>query len=128
MIFGTGIDVVEVERIKKQLKDSGERFYSYLFTQDEIAYCTEPANIHVQSQRFGGRFAAKEAFFKALGTGWRDGLSWKDVEVKNDDMGKPLLNLKNKALEMVEEAGVTNVQMSISHGKELATSIVILEK
>lgn len=128
MIVGTGIDVVEIERIKKQLKDSGERFYSYLFTRDEIEYCTEPANLHVQSQRFGGRFAAKEAFFKALGTGWRDGLSWKDVEVKNDDLGKPGLILKNKALEMVNEASVINIQISISHGKELATSIVILEK
>lgn len=128
MIVGTGIDIVEVDRIRKQLEGSGERFASYLFTPDEIAYCSEPANLLVRSQRFGGRFAAKEAFFKALGTGWRDGLSWKDVEVKNDELGKPALRLKNKALEMVEKAGVTNVQVSISHGKELATAIVLLEK
>jgi holo-[acyl-carrier protein] synthase len=128
MIVGTGIDIVEVERIKKQLQDSGERFYSYLFTPDEIAYCIEPTNLQVQSQRFGGRFAAKEAFFKAIGTGWRDGLSWKDVEVKNDDLGKPYIVLANKALGIIEKESVTNIQVSISHGKEVAASIVLLER
>jgi len=128
MIVGTGIDVVEVDRIRKELEKAAERFYSMLFTHDEIAYCLQGSNVNVQSQRFGGRFAAKEAFFKAIGTGLRDGLSWKDVEVINDELGKPHLVLKNRALEIIEKEGVTNTQVSIAHGKKVATSIVILEK
>lgn len=128
MIVGTGIDVVEVVRMKKELTRAGDRFCKMLFTEDEIAYCRSSANIHVQSQRFGGRFAAKEAFFKALGTGWRNGLGWKDVEVRNDALGKPRLSLRNQARERVEELNISNIQVSISHGKDVAVSIVILEK
>ena len=128
MIVGTGIDVVEVDRIRKELEKSSERFTRMLFTQGEIDYCLQGSNVNVQSQRFGGRFAAKEAFFKAIGTGLRDGLSWKDVEVVNDEMGRPYLVLANRAQEMIEAEGISNVQVSISHGRNVATSVVILEK
>ena len=127
MIRGVGIDLIEVDRIKKQLEKSRDRFCQSLFSEEEIAYCRKGANTRIQAQHFAGRFAAKEAFLKAIGTGLREGLAWKDVEVLNNAMGKPELHLKNKAKETVDEHGITNIQLSISHGRDIAAAFVILE-
>ena len=127
MICGVGIDLIEVDRIKKQLEKSSDRFCQSLFSEKEIAYCRRGANTRIQARHFAGRFAAKEAFFKAIGTGLREGFAWKDVEVLNNAMGRPELHLKNMAKETVDKLGITNVQLSISHGRDMAAAFVILE-
>lgn len=127
MIYGTGIDLIEIDRIKKELEKAKEKFCDMVFTNNEIAYCQRGANLNIQSQCFAGRFVAKEAFFKAIGTGLRDGIRWKDVEVMNNEMGKPELFLQNKALEIIKNENISNIQLSISHSNKVAAAIVILE-
>ncbi len=128
MIYGVGIDSIEIERIKRELTRDSDSFCKSIFTGDEIAYCGRASNLDVKSQRLAGRFSAKEAFFKAIGTGLRDGLHWKDVEVTNDRLGKPHLVLRNRALEIIEREKISSVHLSISHSKQTATAVVILEK
>lgn len=128
MIFGTGIDLINIQRIQKSLEKSGKKFCQSLFTENEIQYCKRTGNLRVQSQCFAARFAAKEAFFKALGTGLREGLRWKDVEIIHDKLGKPSFHLKNKALEMIQAEEIDNIQLSVSHDQTHATAVVILEK
>jgi len=127
MIYGVGIDLIETERMKHELVRSGSRFTAAIFTDDEIEYCRRTTNRNVVAQRFAGRFSAKEAFLKALGTGLRDGLRWRDVEVSNDDLGKPYLILKNRALELTRKEKINNIQLSISHREDAVTAVVILE-
>lgn len=124
MVFGIGIDLIEVERIKKQLT-SNPRFAKRIFTQREIDYCEGKKN---QAQNYAARFAAKEAFFKALGTGWRDGLGFSQVEIINNELGKPEIILNGKAQQLAKDKGITNMQVSLSHIKNLASAIVVLEK
>jgi len=128
MIYGIGIDLIEVERIKKTALKSGDRFYTRIFTENEINYCKKGSDLNNQSQCFAARFAAKEAFFKAIGTGLRNGLHWKDVEVSNNELGKPDLVLRNTALEIIERIKSPNILLSISHTKNAAIAVVILEK
>ena len=127
MIHGIGIDIIETGRIKNQIEKEGDRFYEKIFTKKEIEYCMQGANVSVQAQRLAGRFAAKEAFFKAVGTGLRNGLRWIDVEVMNDELGRPILILNNKALKMIKDRHISNLHISISHCIEYASAIVILE-
>ncbi len=126
MIYGVGIDLIETKRIEKELERSGDRFRETVFTPREIEYCSNRKSRSARCQCLAGRFSAKEAFFKAIGTGLRDGLRWQDVEVLNDDRGKPTLVLRNRALEMVEGNNITDIRLSISHTAEAATAIVIL--
>lgn len=124
MIFGIGTDIIEVERIEKQLeKNSGLK--EKLFTSGEIAYCETKKN---KAQHYAARFAAKEAFLKAIGTGWRDGLQFNEVEVTNDQLGKPLLVLYGKTKDFVAEINITNIQVSLTHIKDMVNAIVIVEK
>jgi holo-[acyl-carrier protein] synthase len=128
MICGVGIDLIEVERIRAELERSGDSFCNRIFTDTEIRYCRNKSNLRVRSRCFAARFSAKEAFFKAIGAGPADGVGWKDVEVSNDELGKPNLCLTNKALEAVERGEITKVHLSISHSDDLATAVVVLEK
>jgi holo-[acyl-carrier protein] synthase len=123
MIYGIGIDYIEVERIRKQLA-RGDRFKHRIFTTDEIAYCESKKN---KAQHYAARFAAKEAFFKALGTGWRGGLAFNQVEIANDPLGKPEIRLQGKAEQLIEEKGIKNICISLTHLKDIASSIVTLE-
>ena len=123
MIYGIGIDTIEVARIQKQLTGS-ERFKARIFTATEIEYCEAKKN---QAQNYAARFAAKEAFFKALGTGWRGGLAFTQVEVRNDSLGKPEIHLSGKAQELIEANGIINIQVSLTHLKDFASAIVTLE-
>ncbi len=123
MIYGVGIDVIEVERIRRQLA-RGDRFKNRIFTPHEIAYCEGKKN---RAQNYAARFAAKEAFFKALGTGWSGGLAFNQVEVVNDARGKPEIRVYGKAKELIEESGVIHIQVSLTHLKDIASSIVTLE-
>lgn len=127
MIVGTGIDLIEVSRMETALQKKDNGLIKKIFTKLEIDYCKRKANVAIQSQHYAGRFAAKESFFKAIGTGWRGGIHWKDVEVVNDEFGKPDLALKGKAKEIVKKMNVNAIHLSISHTKKTATAIVILE-
>jgi holo-[acyl-carrier protein] synthase len=123
MIYGIGIDLIEVERIQKQLAQS-DRFINRVFTPDEIVYCEAKKN---KAQNYAARFAAKEAFFKALGTGWRGGLAFNQVEVINDSLGKPEIRLHGKAEQHIADRGITNIRVSLTHLKGVAGAVVTLE-
>ena len=123
MIYGIGVDLIEVERIQKQLSRS-DRFINRIFTPDEITYCEAKKN---KAQNYAARFAAKEAFFKALGTGWRGGLAFNQVEIVNDSLGKPEIRLHGKAEELIAERGITNICVSLTHLKDIASAVVTLE-
>ena len=126
MIVGSGIDVCEVDRIQTAIQSSyGRRLVERVFTQLEIAYAESKAN---KFERYAARFAAKEAGMKALGTGWRGGLSWRDLEVANLPSGRPTLRLSGKAAEIAEQLGVRQISLSLTHTAAQALAVVILEK
>jgi holo-[acyl-carrier protein] synthase len=125
LIFGVGIDIIEVSRIEKQLSRGDDRFQRRLFTDREIAYCERKK---FKGLHFAARFAAKEAFLKALGTGLSGGLSWKDVEVVNNEAGMPTLRLNGKARLLADELGLTGLHVSLTHVKDTAAAVVIIEK
>ncbi|MFN6944280.1 MAG: holo-ACP synthase [Cytophagaceae bacterium] len=122
MILGTGTDIVEVERIQKAI-EKNDHFKLRVFSTVEIAYCEQKINKY---ESYTGRFAAKEAFFKALGSGWRGKLSFSEVSVENNELGKPSIFLSGETANAVEGSAVIHV--SISHTKDFATAIVIIEK
>jgi len=125
VIVGTGIDLCEVDRIRKAITAShGQRFVERVFTPQEIAYAQRRANPY---ERYAARFAAKEAGMKALGTGWRGGLAWQDLEVVNLPSGRPTLQLHRGAAEIAEKLGVVNISLSLTHTSEQALAMVILE-
>ena len=124
MIVGTGVDLCEVGRIESAIARHGRRFVERIYTAGEIAYAERKANRY---ERYAARFAAKEAGMKALGTGWRGGLGWRDLEVANLSSGRPTLRLHGKAAEIAEKLGVRHVSLSITHTAEQAMAVVILE-
>jgi holo-[acyl-carrier protein] synthase len=124
VIVGTGIDLCEVARIESAIQRYGQRFVERIYTEREIAYSERKANRH---ERYAARFAAKEAGMKALGTGWRGGLGWRDLEVANLASGRPTLKLHGKAAEIAEKLGVRNISLSITHTAEQAMAMVVLE-
>jgi holo-[acyl-carrier protein] synthase len=124
MIVGIGIDLVETARIKEGIDQHGDRFVRRLYTPGEIHYCEQFKN---QAERYAARFAAKEAAFKALGTGWREGVRWVDVEVSNQPNGKPELLLHGRAQELAGSLGVTRRSVSISHADHYAVVQVVFE-
>ena len=126
MIIGTGIDLVETARIRDIIEKWGNRFLNRIFTPAEIEYCLVKGPAKYQS--FAARFAAKEAFFKALGTGMIKDLSWRQVSVSVNEMGKPGLEIKSGANRKMRELGADKAWLSISHIKNLAQAIVVLEK
>jgi len=123
MIFGIGVDIIEVERVAKKLQNP--LFRERIFSTAEIAYCNK---YHKAAEHFAGRFAAKEAFLKALGEGWQGRFSFADIEIYNNEEGKPQIRLYKKAEEAIEQYEIKNMHVSISHVKEMATAYVILEK
>lgn len=125
MIFGTGVDIVEIARFEKFLKQGNDPLFQRLFTPGEIEYCSAKKQ---SAQHYALRFAAKEAFLKALGTGLRDGLSWKDMEVVNDALGKPTLKLYRRAEELFAQAGLSGCFLSLSHDAGCAVAMVVLER
>ena len=115
----------EVDRIKKAMDaPHGKRFRERVYTEREIAYAERRAN---KAERYAARFAAKEAGMKALGTGWRGGLGWQDLEVANLPSGRPTLRLHGKAAEIAAKMGVKHISLSLTHTAEQAMAIVILE-
>ncbi len=128
MIYGIGTDLIETDRFTKKIQKNSSNFLTRLFSEKEIEYCRKGALIRTRAQCFAGRFVAKEAFLKALGTGLRNGLRWTDIEITNNSLGKPLIKLYNKAEQTVEDEHIRNIHVSISHVKNQASAIVILEK
>jgi holo-[acyl-carrier protein] synthase len=124
MILGTGIDIAETARIEQAMERHGERFARRIFTADEIAYCEQFKN---KAERYAARFAAKEAAFKALGTGWREGVTWRDVEVAHQPSGKPELRLAGRAGELARQQGVARMAVSLSHSGRYVIAQVIFE-
>jgi holo-[acyl-carrier protein] synthase len=123
MIFGTGIDFIEVSRIKSVMeRDIG--FREKIFTPGEIAYCETKK---YKFENYAARFSAKEAFLKAIGTGWRFGIRFADIDVYHDDYGKPMIRLSGKAEELAKRERISKIHVSLSHIKEIATAIVIVE-
>lgn len=124
MIVGVGIDSVSIDRIAGLIEKYGRRFLEKIFTEDEIA---EGLGRRDSAQYFAARFAAREAFFKALGTGWGRGISLKEVSVKKEESGRPLLSLSNRAHEAAKSLGTSTTHISLSHEAGTAQAIVILE-
>ncbi len=124
MIVGTGIDIVEVPRVKAAIERFGERFLQRIYTTGEIQYCRSK---HNAVERFAARFAAKEAALKAIGTGWRGGVTWHDVEVRRQPSGKPTVAFSGKGKEFADRLGVKHAYLSLSHTAEHAIAQVILE-
>lgn len=122
MILGIGSDIIEIERVKKQV--ANQSFVEKIFTKHEMEYCKSIKN---NAQNFAVRFAAKEAFLKAIGIGWRDGLAFNQIEIVNDKLGKPEMFVTGKAKEIVEKIGVKNIHVTLSHSKENAIAFVIIE-
>ena len=124
MIVGTGVDLAEVPRIQASIERFGEKFIHRIYTPREIAYVERKAN---KFERYAARFAAKEAGMKAIGTGWRRGVTWQDFEVANLPTGKPTLLLHGVAAKFAQRLGVKNVSLSLTHTRELGMAHVILE-
>lgn len=119
MIYGIGTDIIEVKRIEQAIQRFDQRFLDRLFCSGEQEYCLR----HRDSARhFAGRFAAKEAIVKALGTGFRDGVTWLDIEISNDSHGKPIVILSDKLKEAYDSP---HFLISISHCREYATAFAI---
>jgi len=124
MIVGVGTDLAEVERIHKSVERFGDRFLTRVFTARERAYAMSKAN---WAERLAARFAAKEAGMKAIGTGLGRGVSWQHLEVANEPSGRPTLRLYGAALEAANALGVKRISISLTHTKEIAFAVVILE-
>ncbi len=124
MILSTGIDIIEVYRIRETIERT-PRFVERVFTQNERIYCDKKGAAAAQS--YAGRFAAKEAFLKALKTGWRGKITWHDIEIINDNLGVPSFNISGEAKKLLDDLGANRVHLSISHTTEHATAQVIFE-
>ena len=124
MIVGIGVDMAEVSRVREAIERHGERFLKRIFTPAEIAYCRRHKDCY---ERFAARFAAKEAAMKALGTGWRRGVTWQDFEVSNLPTGKPCLQLSGKALEIYRGLGGSHLFVSLTHTGAYALAQVVIE-
>ncbi|MES2276989.1 MAG: holo-ACP synthase [Bacteroidota bacterium] len=124
MVTGVGIDMIEVDRVKDSMKkESG--FRELVFSEHEVAYCQPKAN---RFEHYAARYAAKEAFFKALGTGWLDGTAFNEVEIINLPNGKPQINFLGLTATTIKKLKLKNIQVSLTHLKAIASAVVIIEK
>lgn len=124
MIVGTGIDIVNIDRIERLITRWGTLFLGRVFTEREIVWCQRRAR---PPECFATRFAAKEAFLKAIGWGLRHGIQWTDIEVENDPMGKPLLAFHRKAKGVLEACRIQKALITLSHDRPYAVAHVLLE-
>jgi holo-[acyl-carrier protein] synthase len=121
-VIGIGTDIIECLRIAQMIERHGELFINRVYTPLEIRYCSSRKQA---TQHYAGRWAAKEAVLKALGTGWRKGISWRDIEVRNDTLGKPVVGLRGGAADLVEQLGITELLVSISHCRSHAVAYAL---
>jgi holo-[acyl-carrier protein] synthase len=125
MIYGIGTDLVEVSRIERILKKWGDRFLYRVYADEEIEYCKNKA---FPAIHFAARFAAKESFLKSLGVGLGMGVKLREIEVRNNEQGKPVLKTNEKIGGMLDSLGVRAVHVSITHTRDHAHAVVVLEK
>ncbi len=118
-IVGIGTDIVECLRIGRMIEQHGELFLQRVYTDREIRYCQERKRA---TEHFAGRWAAKEAILKCLGSGWRRGLCWTDMEIRNDPGGKPQVLLCGAAKDLAQSLNISNILISISHCRAYATA------
>src|SRR5687768_14423472 len=122
-ILGHGIDIVETSRIKRSVEEHGAHFLDRVFTAAEQTYCAR--NVKRYYEHLAGRFAAKEAVLKVLGTGWRGGIAWTDIEILNEPSGQPKVTLSGESLRVATELGILEWHVSISHIETHATASAI---
>ena len=125
MIIGVGIDNVQNNRMKEILMKWAERVEDRVFNEEELEYSKNKGNTHYH---LAVRFAAKEAFFKALGKGLSEGMTWTDITVKSEESGQPFLSLRGRAKEIADSMGVQTIHLSMSHTEDCSIAVVILEK
>ena len=123
-ILGTGIDITECLRIAQMIERHGELFITRVYADLEIEYCTTRK---AATQHYAGRWAAKEAVLKALGTGWRRGIGWRDIEIRNDSKGAPTVHLRAGARDVMERAGIKKLHVTISHCRSFAVAYAVAE-
>jgi holo-[acyl-carrier protein] synthase len=121
-VISHGIDIVRCDRVERVWKQHGDYFLQRIFTEAERAYCLD---CRVPAERLSGRFAAKEAVLKALGTGWRGGIRWTDIEVLPDAFGRPDVTLTGRSAELAARLGIGRILISISHTRENAIASAI---
>ncbi len=124
MIFGIGIDLIEVDRVAQKMgKDAG--FKEFIFSQREMDYCELKTN---KFEHYASRFAAKEAFLKAMGTGWSNDIAFNEIEILNNHAGKPEIYLLGNTASTIAGLNLLTISVSISHLKTMATAMVVIEK
>lgn len=121
-IIGHGIDIVEIERIARSIAEHGDRFLERVFTENERKYAQGAKR---RNEHLAARFAAKEAVMKALGTGWRDGIAWTDVEVVLLPSGQPTVKLTGKSAELARALGIVHWSLSLTHTDQTAAASAI---
>ena len=121
-VVGIGADIIECLRIAQMIERHAEQFITRVYTENEIEYCSARK---AATQHYAGRWAAKEAVLKALGTGWVRGISWRDVEVRNGTGGQPSIVLSGGALDVSKKRGIETVMISISHCRSHATAYAL---
>jgi holo-[acyl-carrier protein] synthase len=124
MLIGTGVDLIEVERIAHSIERYGDRFLRRVYTDGEIAYCSRKRS---SAESFAARFAAKEAAAKALGTGISQGVTWSEFQVGRPPGGPPVLELLGRARLLAKELGVRTISLSLTHTGSLAMAMVVME-
>lgn len=124
MIFGIGTDLIEVERVAEKMEKKAG-FKELVFSADEIMYCEART---FKYEHYAARFAAKEAFLKALGTGWRSGTAFNEIEICNDEEGKPEFRFHGLTAKTAAELKLGKIFVSLSHLKTMAAAMVIIEK
>jgi len=125
VIIGVGIDNVQSKRMKEMLLKWADRVENRVFDEGELEYSKSRGETHLH---LAARFAAKEALFKAMGKGLSEGMTWTDVMVRNEETGKPYIELRRKAKDIANQMGVASIHVSLTHTDECAMAVVILEK
>ncbi len=124
MIIGVGVDIVDVDRVRRAVERHGERFLRRVYSSEEVKYCRESRH---SDQRFATRFAAKEAVLKALGIGWQGGTSFTDIEVSRDARGAPSVTLYGQSRKISRDLGVCRIHISLSHTETHAMAYAVAE-
>jgi holo-[acyl-carrier protein] synthase len=121
-VLGIGTEITECLRIARMIERHGELFVNRVFTPEEIRFCQ---NRKQSTQHFTGRWVAKEAVLKAIGTGWRPGISWLDIEIHNDTLGRSLVVIRGLLRDLAEQAGIRRIHLSIAYCRSHATAYAI---
>jgi len=123
MILGVGIDIIEIERVQKSIDEYGDHFLKKIFTEKELEYCLSKSNKY---QHLAARFAAKEAVYKALATGWHESLSWQSIEISNEPNGLPVVNLHGELNKFLTDE--ESLRISMSHSRDYVACVAIIYK